>query len=108
MSCLGSKTPLIEIAGPYGTITATDKIQRAWAELTALMRSSNTEMFESKTRTHEAIQNGTYMDFLEEYGPRLKEWKSKFDKTESKIPEPHDAILREPDHNSAIQSTNHP
>ena len=47
------------------------------------MRQSNTEMFESKARVHEAIQKASYFRFLEDWGPRMKEWKAKFDATES-------------------------
>jgi hypothetical protein len=71
--------------GPYDSVTTTDKVQRAWAELTALSRQSNTELFESKRRTHESIQNGDYMRFLERFGPKLRDWKERFEQTESKF-----------------------
>ncbi|MCJ1284022.1 hypothetical protein MMC26_003353 [Xylographa opegraphella] len=56
-----------------------EKIQRAWAGLTALMRQGNSEMFESKTITRERIQTGDYLNYLEAYWPRLREWLANFE-----------------------------
>ena len=50
------------------------------------MRQSNTEMFESKQRTHERIQSGEYMRFLEDFWPKLRDWKDRFGRTEGKSP----------------------
>ena len=59
-----------------------EKIQRAWAALTALMRQGNSEMFESKTVTRERIQTGDYLNYLKAYWPRLREWLANFDSIE--------------------------
>ena len=71
--------------GPYASVTVADRIQRAWAELTALMRQSNTELFESKQRTFDSIKSGEYMKFLEKYVPKLRTWKERFEQTD--VPE---------------------
>jgi len=44
------------------------------------MRQSNAEMFESKAMTHDKIQNGEYLEFLESHGPRLADWKARFER----------------------------
>ena len=56
-----------------------ENVQRAWAEITALMRQSNAEMFESRSLTREKIQNGEYLQFLQAYWPKLREWLDKFE-----------------------------
>ena len=71
------------VAGPYGSITPIDKVQRAWAELTALIRLSNTELFESQQRMQQSIQSGAYLDFIEKFNPKLANWKERFEQTES-------------------------
>ncbi|MCJ1317801.1 hypothetical protein MMC15_003128 [Xylographa vitiligo] len=63
-----------------------EKIQRAWAALTALMRQGNSEMFESKTVTRERIQTGDYLNYLKAYWPRLREWLANFDSIEDVPP----------------------
>ena len=60
-----------------------ENLQRAWAEITALMRQSNAEMFESKSLTREKIQKGEYLQFLQAYWPRLREWLDKFESINS-------------------------
>ena len=59
-----------------------EKIQRAWARLTALMRQGNSEMFESKSITRERIQTGDYLNYLKAYWPRLREWLERFESIE--------------------------
>ena len=71
--------------GPYQSVTSADRTQRAWAELTALMRQSNTELFDSKQRTNDSIKSGEYMKFLERYVPKLNAWKQRFEQTD--VPE---------------------
>ena len=68
-------------AGPYGALTEGDRIQRAWAELTNLMRETNVGMFESKRRTEDAVADGSYMKFLEKYTPRLRTFRERFEST---------------------------
>ena len=70
-------------AGPYGSVTTIDKVQRAWAELTALIRLSNTELFESQQRTQQSIQSGAYIDYIEKFNPLLAIWKGRFEQTDS-------------------------
>jgi hypothetical protein len=48
------------------------------------MRLTNAEMFESKAKTREKIQNGDYFRFLEAHEPRLQQWLNTFDKLDSK------------------------
>ncbi|MCJ1401043.1 hypothetical protein MMC11_004255 [Xylographa trunciseda] len=63
-----------------------EKIQRAWAGLTALMREGNKDMFESKTVTRERIQTGDYLSYLKIYWPKLREWLEKFESIEDVPP----------------------
>lgn len=51
-----------------------ERIQRAWAGITALMKHTNAEMFQSKAMTREIIQKGEYLDFLRDHWHRLREW----------------------------------
>jgi hypothetical protein len=64
---------------PYDAPEPSEKIQRAWAELTAIMRQTNAEMFQSKQQTRDRIQTGAYLGFLEAYGPRMKTWLERFE-----------------------------
>ena len=76
-------------AAPYDTITAGDRIQRAWAELTNLMRETNVNMFDSNRRTEDAVADGSYFGFLEKYNPLLRTFRERFDSTGGKaIPNP--------------------
>ena len=75
---------LTELAGPYESITVEDKIQRAWAELTTIIRQSNTEMFESKRRTRQAVDSGEHFQFMDKFKPKLQEWKDRLEQTDSK------------------------
>jgi hypothetical protein len=47
------------------------------------MRRSNTEMFESKRKVHQVIEDGSYIQFLKDWQPRMRKWKEKFDQTQS-------------------------
>ena len=76
---------LSNLASPYGKITPEDRIQRAWAELTTLIRASNAEMFGSRERTLESTRNGEYLPFLERFWPRLRQWLEKFENSESEL-----------------------
>lgn len=73
------------LAGPYNPPDASEKVQRAWAELTALMSQSNAEIFASKQMTHDRIQTGTYLRFLESYWPRLREWLQRFESVDGNL-----------------------
>ena len=59
-------------------------VQRAWAEIAALTRQSNAAMFESKAMTRDRIQKGDYLEFLEAYWPKLRDWLTRFEKVDSK------------------------
>ena len=48
------------------------------------MRQSNAEMFESKAMTRDKIQKGEYLRFLEAHGPRLADWKARFERIAGK------------------------
>ena len=46
------------------------------------MRRCNAEMFESKAMTRDRIESGEYLKYLEDYGPRLREWRERFNSIE--------------------------
>lgn len=82
------------VAEFVGKDRTTENIQRAWAEITALMRQSNAEMFESKAMTRDKIQNGEYLEFLESHGPKLADWKARFERMNGMSDRPrYSAIL---------------
>ena len=58
-------------------------IQRAWAEITSLMRATNEEMFATPTHIEEIIRSGSYFGMLQKYKPRLEEWLTRFHKLQS-------------------------
>lgn len=74
----------VSIAGPYPAVTTADNIQRAWAELTTLIRETNTLVFESKYKVRYCIQSGNYMDFIEKFAAKLENWKERFDQTKDR------------------------
>ena len=66
-----------------------DTIQRAWASLTTIIRSSNAEMFGSKRRTSQRIASGDFMEFLHEYGRQLGKWRKQFERFQGSWPRLH-------------------
>ena len=77
----------------FGDDMTTENVQRAWAEITALMRQSNAEMFESKAITRDKIQKGEYLKFLEAHGPRLADWKARFERIDGMCGRPRTCSL---------------
>ena len=60
-------------------------IQRAWAEITSLMRATNEEMFSTPARIAEIIRTRTYFELLTKYKPRLEAWLTRFHQLQSMI-----------------------
>lgn len=46
--------------------------------MTTLMRTSNDDLFSSKTATRELIRSRKYLELLREYSPRLSNWLTRF------------------------------
>lgn len=57
------------------------------------MRQSNVEMFESKAITRDKIQKGEYLKFLEAHGPRLADWKARFERIDGMSDRPHECTV---------------
>ena len=80
-------------------------VQRAWAEITSLMRITNTDLFASKATTREMIHSRRYLEHLKEFGPALKNWLARFETLSGKSSQRSLAVST--DLNSPCTITNH-
>ena len=74
-------------------MTEGDKIQRAWAELTTLIRESNTELFESNQRVEDSLLLGYYLEYVQRFNEKLRIWKSRFEQTEGLSSAGHHGVI---------------
>lgn len=56
-----------------------ETIQQCWAEITSVMKATNSKLFPSKDKTRELIRTGEYLSVLEQHQPVLRFWKNQFD-----------------------------
>ena len=70
-----------------------ETIQQCWAEITMIMKSTNSKLFPSKEKTRDLIKSGEYLSALEQHQPMLKLWKKGFDNLEGENRGEHDIVL---------------
>lgn len=58
---------------------ASENLQRAWAELTTIMRECNVTFFRSKQATLDLIRSGEHLAILDQFRPVLRGWLARFE-----------------------------
>jgi len=58
---------------------AQEQIQRAWAELTAIMRRINADLFRTRELTMQSINSGDYMAIVKGFWDNLRQWLVRFE-----------------------------
>lgn len=62
-----------------------EKMQVSWMDITILMKRGNELLFPSRDQTREIIRSGRYLGLLETFQPLLRDWRSEFDKLNSRL-----------------------
>jgi hypothetical protein len=56
-----------------------DQIIHCWAGISNAMRIGNEKLFRSRQHTTKIIQDGSYVNLLEDFQPMLRDWKTEFE-----------------------------
>ncbi|RKF82563.1 putative zinc finger transcriptional activator of the zn2cys6 [Golovinomyces cichoracearum] len=56
-----------------------DQVIYCWAGITNVMRQSNETLFNSRQHTTKIIQDGSYIELLRNFQPKLHDWKKEFE-----------------------------
>lgn len=57
-----------------------DQIIHCWAGISNAMRIGNEKIFKSRQHTTKIIQDGSYIELLEDFQPMLRAWKAEFER----------------------------
>ncbi|MCJ1310095.1 hypothetical protein MMC25_003756 [Agyrium rufum] len=79
------KAPESPSNAQHSTEEMEDSVQRAWAEITSLMRATNEEMFATKAYTQDLTRSKRYFEMLEKYTPKLQQFKTRLDSLRGKL-----------------------
>ena len=70
-----------------------ENVQRAWAEITTLMKKSNEDLFASPEATNKMIQTGQYFGLLNEYHSKIRGWLRLFEGIDGRPLRIHHTII---------------